>query len=539
MKARKKYGYFDNEKKEYVITTPHTPLPWINYIGNENYHGIISHTAGGYTFYKDARLMRITRYRYNDIPMDINGRYVYVRKNGDEVYSLTYKPCMKALDMFECHHGMGYSRILSLYKQIKTEITYFIPKEDNVEIWDLKIKNTSKKKIELDIYPFAEFCLWNSLDDFTNFQRNFNTGEVLIKDDVIYHITEYRERRNHFAYFTSSEEPDSFETRRNEFIGQAALINEPAMIKKKKLDNGIVYGWSPCVVYQIKIVLNPGEEKRIIFQLGYFENKLKEKFINNQVNTSRVKDIIKKYKNPQVIDKAFLELKENWHNLLNNFQVETSNPHINTMVNVWNQYQNVITYKMSRSTSLYESGIGRGMGFRDSNQDLLGFMHINPEKARQRIFDLASTQLENGHAYHQYQPLTKRGNHDFGSNYNDDPLWLVMAVSAYLKETGDFKFLDIPVPYGNDESKAIPLYEHLIRALSFTVNHRGSHKLPLIGRADWNDCINLNTRNETPGLLFSEAPAKDGRTAESILIGMLFIYAAKEFKQIAQIKEDK
>ena len=534
----KKYGYFNNENKEYVITTPLTPLPWINYIGNDELYGIISNTAGGYTFYKDASLMRITRYRYNNYPLDMNGRYIYFKTDAGEIYSPTFKPCMKPLEKYECHHGMGYTKIISARKKIETEICYFIPYEDNLEIWDLKIKNTSDKKISLDIYPFVEFCLWNALDDFTNFQRNFSCGQVLVDDNVIYHITEYRERRNHFAYFASNEKPVSFETRRNEFVGLSSLTNEPEMLGQDRLANGIAYGWAPCAVQQFKIQLEPGKEKRVIFQLGYFENKPEEKFVNNQLNTSEVKKVIEKYRNENTVDNAFNNLEDYWDEILGHFQVKSSNEHVNTMVNIWNQYQNMITYKMSRSASFFESGIGRGMGFRDSNQDLLGFMHMDTEKAKQRIFDLASTQIENGHAYHQYQPLTKEGNKEMGTNYNDDPLWMVMSTCAYLKETGDLDFLDTMVPFENDESKAAPLYEHLVRSLKFTATHKGPHELPLIGRADWNDCLNFNTVNTIPGLVFSSAPYKESNVAESVLIGFLFIFAAKEFIKVAERRED-
>ncbi len=534
----KKFGYFDNEKKEYIITTPLTPLPWINYIGNDELYGIISNTAGGYTFYKDASLMRITRYRYNNYPLDMGGRYIYIKAGDGEIFSPTFKPCMKAPDKYECHHGMGYTRIISAYKKIETEICYFMPREDNVEIWDCKIRNSTDKKISLDVYPFVEFCLWNALDDFTNFQRNFSCGEVYVEDDVIYHITEYRERRNHFAYFASNEKPVSFETRRNEFIGLDSLINEPEMLKQEKLANGIAYGWALCAVQQLKINLEPGEEKRIIFQLGYSENKPEEKFTNNRLNTSNVKKIIEKYKDENTVDKAFNDLKNYWNEILGHFQVKSSNEYVNSMVNIWNQYQNMITYKMSRSASFFEAGIGRGMGFRDSNQDLLGFMHMDIEKARQRILDLAATQLENGHAYHQYQPLTKKGNKELGTNYNDDPLWMVMSSCAYVKETGDADFLDTMVPFENDESKAASLYEHLIRSLKFTITHKGPHGIPLIGRADWNDCLNCNTVNTIPGLTFSSAPYKESNIAESVLIGFLFVYAAKEFKKIAEIRKD-
>lgn len=530
-----KYGFFSEDNKEYIITTPHTPLPWINYIGNNNLQGIITNTGGGYTFYKDARLMRLTRYRYNNIPMDFGGRYFYF-KIGNDFFSPGFKPVMAELDSFECHHGFGYTKIISEKHKIKSSVTYFVPPTDNVEIWDLKVKNLSSKKILLTIYPFVEFCLWNAWDDFTNFQRNYSTGEVFIKNSVIYHITEYRERRNHFAYFTSSEKPISFETQRDTFIGKGDL-NIPQGIKQDKLNNSIAHGWAPCAVFQNKIELNPGEEKRIIYQLGYFENPKSQKFKNNKLNTELVEKLIAKYKKHSNVDKAFEILTKEWNELLDKFQVKTNNIYMNRMF-LWNQYQNVITYKMSRSASLFESGIGRGMGFRDSNQDLLGFMHINTEKAKERIFDLASTQLKNGHVYHQYQPLTKRGNNDSGTNYNDDPLWLVISTAAYLRETRNFNFLNKKVPFENDESQKESLYFHLYKALNFIVTHKGPHKLPLIGRADWNDCLNLNSINTIPGVLFSDAPLRDGKIAESTLIGMLFVFAAKEFKKITEILKD-
>lgn len=532
-----KYGYFDDSRREYVITRPDTPLPWINYLGCEAFFGIISNTAGGYSFYQDARLQRLTRYRYNNAPLDTGGRYIYLRDRGNsQFWSPSWQPIRKPLQNYTCRHGMGYTRIASEHEGIASESLYFVPLGENLEIWRLSLKNNRTSKAQISVFASVEFCLWDALDDATNYQRNFNIGEVEVEEGVIYHKTEYRERRDHFAYFACSEPTAGFETQREAFLGPYRGWDNPAAVENGSCSNSIAHGWAPVGVHQIDLTLEPGETRQVIFLLGYHQNPKNEKFNppgSQTINKGTVKPIITRYLQPDQAEKAFQALCDYWDGLLGIFQVETPDLHTNRMVNIWNAYQCMITLNISRSASLYESGIGRGMGFRDSNQDLLGFVHMVPGRARQRIIDLASTQLLSGGAYHQYQPLTRRGNDAVGSNFNDDPLWLILSMSAYIKESGDWSILDTAVPYDNLSGSETPLYEHLQRSLRYTLDRLGPHGLPLIGRADWNDCLNLNCFSDTPGQSFQTTTNKEGKVAESVFIAGLFILAAKEMGAIA------
>ncbi|MFX0063198.1 MAG: GH36-type glycosyl hydrolase domain-containing protein [Candidatus Hermodarchaeota archaeon] len=530
------YGYFDDEQREYVITRPDTPLPWINYLGCKAYFGIISNTAGGYSFYKDARLRRITRYRYNNVPYDFGGRYIYLRNNDTEEYwSPTWQPVLKQLDTYECRHGLGYTKISSSYLGIKADITYFVPLDENLEIWQLTLKNQCKYPVSLSIFSCIEFCLWDALDDAINFQRNFNIGEIEIEDGVIYHKTEYRERRNHFAFFACSEQLEGFDTNRDVFLGPYRGWQNPIVVDRGCSFNSEAQGWAPIGSHHIKLTFNPDETHEIIFVLGYHENPRDQKFDppeSRRINKRTVKRIIDKYLIKENIDANFKALQAYWSSLLSNFQVDTPDIHTNRMVNIWNPYQCMITFNLSRSASFFESGIGRGIGFRDSNQDLIGSVHIVPERARERILDLAATQLKTGGAYHQYQPLTKRGNDEIGGNFNDDPLWLILSVTAYLKETGDWDILDQLVVYENQPGTEQTLLEHLKRSLCYIQDRLGPHGLPLIGRADWNDCLNLNCFSEEPDQSFQTIINKDGKVAESVFIAGMFVMAAKEFAEI-------
>jgi len=531
-----RFGYFDDEQKEYVITQPDTPLPWINYLGCEAYFGIISNTAGGYSFYKDARSRRITRYRYNNVPIDFGGRYIYLRDNDkEEFWSPTWQPTRHELEQYICRHGLGYTVISSIYKNIEAKIRYFVPLGDNLEIWQFTLKNHRENIVNLSIFSCVEFCFWNALNDTTNFQRNFNIGEIEIEEGVIYHKTEYRERRNHFAYFACSEPLEGFDTQRNTFLGAYRSWENPIAVEKGKSFNSIAHGWALIGSHHCKFALKPNETKQIIFVLGYHENPTDQKFDppgSQRLNKKTVKKIIAKYLDITNVNKAIEVLNVYWGNLLGKLQVSTPDIHTNRMVNIWNPYQCMITFNLSRSASFFESGIGRGIGFRDSNQDLLGFVHMVPNRARERILDLASTQLKTGGAYHQYQPITKRGNDDIGSNFNDDPLWLILSVAAYLKETGDWNILDELVPYENQLGTEQSLLKHLEQSLKYTQERLGPHGLPLIGRADWNDCLNLNCFSEEPGESFQTTTNKDGKVAESIFIAAFFILAAKEFAEI-------
>ena len=531
------YGHFDDEKREYVITQPDTPLPWINYLGNQDYFGIISNSAGGYSFYRDARLRRLTRYRLNNIPTDNGGRYIYLRDNENGVYwSPTWQPIRVPLEDYRCHHGQGYSIIGAKHAGVDARIRYFVPIGETLEIWQVTLKNERSSAANLSVFLFIEFCLWDGYDDMTNFQRNLNIGEVEVEDGVIYHKTEYRERRDHFAYFACSEPIAGFDTQREKFLGAYNGLETPEVVRTGESTGSVAHGWSPIGSHHVKLTLAPGESKQITFILGYQENPRDAKYDPPEsytINKKSAKAKIARYSDAAEVETAFQNLHDYWTTLLNSLQVQTPDADTNRMVNVWNAYQNMVTFNMSRSASYYESGIGRGMGFRDSNQDLLGFVQMVPERARERILDIAATQLETGGAYHQYQPLTKKGNDAVGSNFNDDPLWLVSGVAAYIKETGDWSILDEMVPYNSTPGTETPLYEHLQRCIHYTLDRLGSHQLPLIGRADWNDCLNLNTFSSEPGESFQTTTNMDGKVAESVFIAGLFTIAAEEMVVIA------
>lgn len=531
-----RYGYFDDEHREYVITQADTPLPWINYLGNETYFGLISNTAGGYSFFKDASLRRITRYRYNNVPYDFGGRYIYLRDNGtNEFWSPTWQPVRINLDKYECRHGLGYTIIKSEKEGVEAGVTYFVPLKENLEIWELSLKNHRNNSVNLSIFSSIEFCLWNAQDDATNFQRNFNIGEVEIENAVIYHKTGYRERRNHFSYFACSEKVQGYDTQREAFLGAYGDWKSPLAVVQGRSFNSQATGWAPIGSHHIKLNLNPNEERKIIFLVGYHENDDNKKFDppeSQTINKKAVIQIIHKFLKKENVTTAFNELKAYWDNLLRKFHVSTPDIHTNRMVNIWNPYQCMVTFNLARSASLFESGIGRGIGFRDSNQDLFGIVHMNPERARERILDLAATQLKSGGSYHQYKPLTKRGNDEVGSNFNDDPLWLILSVSAYLKETGDFNVLNHLVVYENQPGTEKPLLNHLKRSLQYIQERLGPHGLPLIGRADWNDCLNLNCFSKDPDQSFQTVINKEGKVAESIFIAGLFVIAANELAEI-------
>lgn len=527
-----RYGYFDDERKEYVITTPKTPYPWINYLGSNEFFGLISNTAGGYCFYKDARFRRITRYRYNNIPIDNGGRYFYI-KDGDEYYSPTWMPVKRDLEHYECRHGLGYTKITGIKNDLRTEILYMVPIGDNVEVHRVAIKNTGKYEKKIKLFSFIEFCLWNAYDDMTNYQRTYSIGAVEVEGSVIYHKTDYRERRDHFAFYSVNCPIEGFDTDRDSFLGQYNGLHEPEAVIEGKSRNSVAHGWNPIASHSIVVYLPPGGEKTFIFLLGYIENYHEDKWNEaGVINKTKALEMMGRYKDNMDVDRAFVQLKEYWEELLSKFTVKSHDEKLDRMVNIWNPYQCMVTFNMSRSASYFETGIGRGMGFRDSNQDLLGFVHQIPEKARQRILDIAATQFEDGSAYHQYQPLTKRGNNEIGSGFNDDPLWLILGTIAYLKETGDFGILNENVPYNCEIDNSGTLLEHLEKSFGYTLNNLGPHGLPLIGRADWNDCLNLNCFSEDPNDSFQTCENKSGRTAESVFIAGLFVYVGKELSKL-------
>ena len=535
-----KFGHFDDKNREYVITSPRTPYPWINYLGTQGFFSLISNTAGGYSFYKDARLRRITRYRYNNVPIDMGGRYFYI-KDGDTIWNPGWSPVKTELDSYECRHGMGYTIITGRKNGLKAEATFFVPQNYDGEVQQLVLTNESGSAKTFKLWSFAEWCLWDAQDDCTNFQRNFSTGRVEVVGSTIYHKTEYRDSRDHFAFYTVNDSIDGYDTDRDSFIGLYNGFHNPQAVLDGKANNSFADGWSPIASHYKEITLAAGESKTLVFILGYVEMPAAEKFEADGKTINKVKSnaMIEKYNTPEKVAAGLAELRETWDKLLGILNVDTPDDKVNRMVNIWNQYQCMVTFNLSRSASYFESGIGRGMGFRDSNQDVLGFVHQIPDRARERIIDIASTQFPDGGCYHQYQPLTKKGNADIGGDFSDDPLWLILSVSAYIKETGDWSILDEMVPYDNDMSVAQPMLEHLKVSFYHIVNNLGPHGLPLAMRADWNDCINLSCYSDTPGESFQtytnpkfKAEGGYSKVAESAFVGALFTYAGPNYVQI-------
>ena len=549
----RQYGFFDDSGREFVITDPATPYPWINYLGNEDFFGLVSNTAGGYSFYKDAKFRRLTRYRYNGVPMDMGGRYFYI-KDGDTVWNPGWKPCMTPLDFYECRHGMGYTRITGRKNGVEVELLMFVPLGAPAEIHRVVIRNRSAVTKKLQLYSLLEWCLWNASTDMENFQRNFSTGEVEIDGSTIYHKTEYKERRNHYAFYNVNTDIDGFDTDRESFIGLYNGFDRPQCVLDGRSASSVAHGWSPIASHRIDIELAPGSERSLIFMLGYVENDDKDKFseaelarkragelISSQasdvtlLNKDKARALMARFATDEDVERALSELRAMWDGLLGRFVLESSEPRFDRMVNVWNQYQCMVTFNFSRSASFFESGIGRGMGFRDSNQDLAGFVHQIPERARARIIDIASTQFPDGGCYHQYQPLTKRGNNDIGGGFNDDPLWLIFGTVAYIKETGDFSILDELVPWDNRPGSEVPLMEHLKVSLDHVVANLGPHGLPLIGRADWNDCLNLNCFSSDPDESYQTTENRtEGSKAESLMIAGLFVVEGREYAELCR-----
>ena len=525
-----KFGHFDDKSREYVITNPQTPWPWINYLGNEDFFSLISNTAGGYSFYKDAKFRRLTRYRYNNVPMDSGGRYFYI-KDEETTWSPGWKPCKTPLDSYECRHGMNYTTIQGEKNGVTAKVLFFIPLKTWAEVQKLTLTNNSGVVKKLKIFSFIEWSFWNAATDMENFQRNFSTGEVEIEGSVIYHKTEYKERRNHYAYYSVNTQIKGFDTDRETFFGLYNGFDEPQVVASGNPTNTVAHGWSPIASHCIEVELNPGETKDLVFVLGYVENPEDKKWESKGViNKTKAKKTIARFDTAEKADAAFAELRSYWDKLLSVYTIDSGDEKLDRMVNIWNQYQCMIAFCFSRSASFFESGIGRGMGFRDSNQDLIGFVHQIPERARERIIDIASTQFPDGGCYHQYQPLTKKGNNEIGQGFNDDPMWLIFGTTCYIKETGDFSILNEPVPYDNKAGTEVSLFEHLTVSFNHVINNLGPHGLPLIGRADWNDCLNLNCFSNDPNESFQTTENKSEESkAESLMIAGLFVVYGRDY----------
>ena len=531
-----RYGHFDDAKKEYVIQTPATPLPWINYLGSRDFFSLISNTAGGYCFYRDAKLQRLLRYRYNNVPADIGGRFFYVKEEGKAPWSPAFHPCDTPLDSYKCRHGMGYTIFESEKDGIAATLTFLVPTDENCEVQQVVLENRSGAVRSLRFTGAVEWCLWNAVDDSTNFQRNLNIGEVEVEDNTVYHKTEYRERRDHYAYYGVNAPVAGYDTDRDAFLGTFGSFAAPQAIVSGKTGDFLAHGGAPMAGLALDVTLGPGEKTSFVFVLGYGKNPRDKKFLApGVIRKDDAKRVLARFSDDGAVARAMEELAAHWDSLLGAYHLTCADGKLSRMVNIWHPYQCMVTYNMSRSASYYESGTGRGMGFRDSCQDLLGFVHIAPDRARERIIDIASVQWADGSTYHQYQPLTKRGNNDIGGGFNDDPLWLVAGTYAYLAETGDLSILDVPTPFDNVPGSEQPLMEHLRRSVGFTLANLGPHGLPLIGRADWNDCLNLNCFSTEPGESFQTSGPSEGPVAESVFIAGMFVKYAREYAEICDL----
>jgi cellobiose phosphorylase len=530
-----KFGFFDDNKREYVITTPQTPYPWINYLGTKDFFSLISNTAGGYSFYRDARRRRLTHYRYNNVPLDNGGRYFYIKEN-DDFWSPGWKPVKRGLNEYQCRHGMGYTFIKGLRNGLAAETLFFVPLNDTCEIQKVTLTNTTDKSKKFSLFSFTEFCLWNAKDDQADFQRNFSSAEVEIDGSTIYHKTGYRERRNHFAFYTVNRPITGFDSDRESFIGKYNGYENPDVVIDGKSKNSISDGCSPIASHNLSISLDPKESTEIVFVLGYVENQNDDKWeAPGVINKKNAKIIMEKYSTSASVEKAFNSLRAYWDNLLSKYVVESKDDKLNRMVNTWNQYQCIITFQMSGSAAYFESESDLGIKFREYNQDIVGFVHQLAAPARERILNLAATPFQKGGAYHQYLQLTKRGDSEISVNFKDDLLWLIYSTTAYIKETGDWSILNESVAFDNDLSTSQSLLVHLDRSFYYVVNNRGSHGLPLIGKDDRNDFLNFNCFSSTPDESFLASISKDERIDESVVIAGVFVSIGREYVRILDL----
>jgi len=510
------YGYFDQRNREYVITRPDTPTPWINYIGSGKYGGIVSNTGGGYSFHKDPQYRRVTRYRYNNIPMDRPGRYIYLRDAATgEYWNPGYQPVQKKLDAYCCRHGLGYTVLEGEYKGIASSVTYFVPDDKDFEIWLVKVKNLANVPKKLQVFSYAEFCFWDAVKDQQNVDWVQQINQGRFNDGIITWHPHHEDKAA--AFVATGADINSYDTNLESFIGRYRSEANPIAVEQGMCSNSVSYRMNGVGAFCVDLSLGKHEETELVFILGFAEDK------------TMIKSEIDPYLKPEAAHEALQRLKDHWNSYLGKLKVETPDEEMNLFVNMWNQYQCKTTFNWSRFVSLYQLGLGRGMGIRDSAQDTLGVMHTIPDQAKELIIKLLRCQYTDGRIYHLFFPLTGEGGEGDAPVkkfdwYSDDHLWLALAVNAYVKETGDFAFLEEKVVY-NDKKTEGTVWEHLGKALDFTNTYRGPHGLALAGRADWNDTLNLDIGN---GI------------AESVFTSMLYCRSALEMIEMAEyLKKDE
>lgn len=517
-----KYGYFDNDKREYVIERVDLPTSWTNYLGVKDMCAVVNHTAGGYIFYKSPEYHRITRFRPNGVPMDRPGHYVYIRDDDDgDYWSVSWQPVGKPLDKaaYECRHGLSYTKYTCDYKNIHAQQTLSIPLEDPVELWDVVIKNKDTQPRNLSVFSYCEFSFHHINMDNQNFQMSMYAAGSSYEDGIIEHDLFYEEFG--YQYFTANFEPDSYDCLRDKFIGLYHTEDDPVAVENGKCSGSFELGNNHCGALHRRIRLEPGQEVRLVFMLG-------------EGPRSAGQVIREKYSDLTAVDQVYEDLKAYWEAKLHKLQIETPNEGMNTLINTWTLYQAEINVMFSRFASFIEVGGRTGLGYRDTAQDSMTVPHSNPGKCRQRIVELLRGLVKEGYGLHLFQPEwfdpdtevkpfksptvvptpnLKDVIHGLEDTCSDDALWLIAAIVEYVKETGELSFIDEEITYADGGSGTV--YEHMTRILDFSTRQVGEHGVCKGLRADWNDCLNLGG-------------------GESAMVSFLHYWACRNFIQLAE-----
>jgi N,N'-diacetylchitobiose phosphorylase len=521
------YGYFDDRNKEYVIMRPDTPKSWSNYLGSKEFGSIITNNAGGYTFYKSGGMGRFIRMRFNSIPMDQPGRYIYFHDhNSGDYWSASWQPVGKPLDQFksQCCHGTAYTRITSEYKGITSQVTYFVPLNSLFEIWRVKITNTGAKKRTISGFTYQELVgTWNSLDDLLNLQYVQYTAKMNVADGIIDHGTnvnipempdnfEEKDQGRHTFQALAGVKVIGYDTDREAFLGPYRTYANPLVVEKGKCTNSLAYGDNPCGSLQFEIVLEPGESKDFLVLVGIGRAGVEGK------------KIAAEYATITRADEDLARLKEYWHDRIKGITADTPDPLLNSMVNMWSIYNCMITFAWSRAASLiYTASERDGLGYRDTVQDFLGPMHAITDEVKERLELMITGQVSTGGAMPVVRPLSHKPGSEKApaeDEYrSDDCLWLFNAVPAYVKESGDLAFYEKVLPYADKGEDTV--LGHLKRAIKFNMDRSGKHGLPCGLRADWNDCLRF------------------GHNGESVFVAMQLRLALKVYIEIAQLLNQK
>ena len=499
-----KYGYFDLENKEYVITRPDTPAPWVNYLGSPEYGAIISNNAAGYSFVKSGANGRISRFRFNSM-MSLPGRYIYIRDNDlNDYWSASWQPVGKPMESYksECRHGTAYTVISSEYQKIDASTTYYVPKDKTHEVWSCTIKNNDDKERKLSVFGFIEFTNEDNYEqDQVNLQYSLFISQTKFEDNKVTQVlmeNSEKDRRDRF-FGLAGAKADAACGDLSKFIGEYRTYSNPVQVENGKLDGSMNYNSNSCGALQSDIVLKPGEEVTLNYILG-------------AEKSDKADEIIKAYENKDTVKNEIAELKKFWHEKLDRFAVETPSEEFNNMINVWNAFQCFITYIWSRAASFIYCGLRNGYGYRDTVQDIQGIIHLDPELALEKIRFMLSAQVDNGGGL----PLVKFTHNAGFENTPDDPeyvketghpsyraddaLWLFPTIEKYIGESGNDKFLDEIIAYANGGDASV--YEHLKKAIEFSMERLGANHMPAGLHADWNDCLRLGAKGETTFVAF-------------------------------------